>query len=475
MRLRHVRSVPPPLVWARCSALARSAVSPLVGLVVPRHNRRDTTPAQIQRATRRVATLLLLVSSFALVTATAANAATHTAVKSTGPVVVRVQLRRPGVYEVRVTVTSAAKNRVNLAIGSLQGHIAKATVVTSRGHQIMISRAVRVAGTSLMIRATGGQSQPTLKVLKWLLAPIHTGQPSLTIKPTTPSKPKALTGPSTSPKPTAKVKPHGQPTTPPSGPPAAAVVVKRILQPGIYAVHVALSSHTSMRNRIKVKIGSVERYATTSGNRRSARVSVRIAVTAASITVRAFGRRKRPTLGVSIRRLTPLATALPTGGGSQGTASPTTAAPGTSSAPTASSTPTGSTAATSSTAPTLFSTVTTPPTSTTTTTTTTPKTPTTPTPKTPKPPTTTPTGSTGQTSSTSPTLFNPPPTPTPTPTPTPHRLRLRHRRRRPFPRRLPPRWVRWVWVGVGSWCLMMSSAGRRWIRRSGRRAGSVAG
>src|ERR1700722_16316146 len=105
MRLRHVRSVPSPLVWARCSALARSAVSPLVGFVLPRHNPRDTRPATIQRATRRIATLLLLASSFVLVTGTAANAATAAATaKSAGPVVVRVQLRTPGVYEVRVTV-----------------------------------------------------------------------------------------------------------------------------------------------------------------------------------------------------------------------------------------------------------------------------------------------------------------------------------------------------------------------------------
>ena len=49
MRLRHVRSVPSPLVWARCSALARSAVSPLVGFVLPRHNPRDTRPAKIHQ------------------------------------------------------------------------------------------------------------------------------------------------------------------------------------------------------------------------------------------------------------------------------------------------------------------------------------------------------------------------------------------------------------------------------------------
>src|SRR5665213_3122907 len=108
MGLRHVRSVPPTRVRARCSAFARSAVNRgRVGLA---------------------ATALLLVPGLA--TATVAHAA-----KATGPVVVRVPLRTPGVYEVRVTVASTVKNHVDLKLGSMQGHIATASITTSRGHQ----------------------------------------------------------------------------------------------------------------------------------------------------------------------------------------------------------------------------------------------------------------------------------------------------------------------------------------------------
>src|ERR1039458_6147930 len=118
MRLLHVRPTPPSQVWARCSALARSAISwGRAGLVSPQHPRlRDSRPGGVSttpgRLSHRVAACLVLVTALTLAMGTVANAAT--AAKPTGPVVVRVQLRKPGVYEVRVTVSSrsALKNHV---------------------------------------------------------------------------------------------------------------------------------------------------------------------------------------------------------------------------------------------------------------------------------------------------------------------------------------------------------------------------
>ena len=252
------------------------------------------------RFTRCLAASLLLLGALGCATGTAALGATVVA-KPAHAVVVRIALRTAGVYEVRVTVSSrsARKNRVDLQIGSLRGHLATATVTASRGQSARISVPVRTASRSLTVRAIGGRSKPTLKILKWLIAPMSTGQPNGSAGPHGQTKPGVA-------KPQGKTTPGGHSTSPGrQSPPLAAVIVKRIGRPGIYAVHVGISSRTTKRNRIRLQIGSLARHAFTTG-RRHASMFVKIPIAHRSLTVRATGDRSQPKLTISIRRLAPL-------------------------------------------------------------------------------------------------------------------------------------------------------------------------
>ena len=246
-------------------------------------------PFKVVRFSRCLAASLLLLGVLACATSTAALAA-----KPAHAVVVRIALRTAGVYEVRVTVSSrsAGKNRVEVQIGSPQGNLATATVSASRGQRARISIPVRIASRSLTVRAIGGRSKPTLTVLKWLIAPMRIGQPNAIDAPHGQSKP-------------GVAKPHGK--TAPGGqrPSKAAVIVKRIRRPGIYAVHIGISSRSARRNRVRLQIGSLARHAFTSA-RRHASMFLRMRLAQRSLTVRATGDRSQPTLTISIRRLAPL-------------------------------------------------------------------------------------------------------------------------------------------------------------------------
>jgi phosphoesterase family protein len=245
------------------------------------------------RFTRWLAASLLLLGALACATATNALGAT-TVAKPAHAVVVRIALRTAGVYEVRVTVSSrsARKNRVDIQIGSPRRNLATATVSASRGQQARISIPVRIASRSLTVRAIGGRSKPTLKVLKWLIAPMRVGPANGSAGPVGHSKPGVA-------RPQGKTNPVGQ------RPPMAAVIVKRIRRPGIYAVHIGISSRTASRNHVRLQIGSLARHAFTTG-RRHASMVVRIALAHRSLTVRATGDRSQPTLTISLHRLAPL-------------------------------------------------------------------------------------------------------------------------------------------------------------------------
>ena len=258
------------------------------------------------RLARCLAAMLLLLPVLAFATGTAAHAAT--AAKAGHAVVISVPLRRPGLYEVRVTVSSRSgrPNRVTLAIGSLGGHMSLAAVTTSRGQSARISLPVRIPSLRLTVRATGGQSKPTVRVLKWLIAPIHAGLPSATVAPRAPMPPAVV-------QPQRKPKPRARPTAPRRvlRPPSAAVVVKRIRKPGIYAVHIGISSRGGRKNRVKLQIGSLARRAVTTG-RRHASMFLKVSIARHSLTVRATGDRAQPTLTISMRRISPLEEPTPT-------------------------------------------------------------------------------------------------------------------------------------------------------------------
>ena len=258
------------------------------------------------RLARCLAATLLLLPVLAFATGTAAHAAT--AAKAGHAVVISVPLRRPGLYEVRVTVSSRSgrMNRVTLAIGSLGGHMSLAAVTTSRGQSARISLPVRIPSLRLTVHATGGRSKPTVRVLKWLIAPIRAGLPRTTVAPRAPRPPAVVL-------PQRKPKPRARPTAPRRvlRPPSAAVVVKRIRKPGIYAVHIGISSRGGRKNRVKLQIGSLARRAVTTG-RRHASMFLKVSIARHSLTVRATGDRAQPTLTISMRRISPLEEPAPT-------------------------------------------------------------------------------------------------------------------------------------------------------------------
>ena len=129
-----------------------------------------------------------------------------------------------------------------------------------------------------------------------------TGQPNGSARPHGQTKPGVA-------KPQGRTTPGGHSTSPGrQSPPMAAVIVKRIGRTGIYAVHIGVSSRTAKRNRVTLLIGSLARYAFTTG-RRHASMFVKIPIAHRSLTVRATGDRSQPKLTISIRRLAPLKTA----------------------------------------------------------------------------------------------------------------------------------------------------------------------
>lgn len=99
-----------------------------------------------------------------------------------------------------------------------------------------------------------------------------------------------------------------------------------------------LWSRSATSNRVDLSIGGIERHAVMAREHKFAKISIRVRVAGKSLTIRAVGQRRRPSLVVSIRRLASLRKPP-----SPGTAHPT--APSSSTPPSTSTTPSGTTPA----------------------------------------------------------------------------------------------------------------------------------